>query len=182
MMAKQDRETAAPELVAAWPPLRRAAAMVGVAASSLSRRSDLVCERRGREERVRPAEVLRLARYYNRRSISIVASELLVFAYEQAPDYAPVVDLEIELTLGPAASNLDPEQFRSAVRADLPKALSAKIERAYRQSLANSESSSAPMTREHDLQLRSALHAGSFHRDSTTVSIDHNLESETSDG
>jgi hypothetical protein len=166
-----------PGLVAAWPPLRQAARMIGVAASSLSRRPDLTCERRGREQRVSPAEVLRLARYYKRRPLGKVASELLDFAYEHAPDQAAVVDQEIELTLGPDSSTLEPEQFLLAAQRGLPPSLYAEVERAWRRSLDASSSD-----RLGPFHLRPALRPPASRRDSVTQEKHIDLEPESSDG
>ena len=65
----------------AYPTLRAAAGMLGVAASTLSRRKDLRRLRRGeRDQALAPAEVLRLAAIYRRRSLNEIASELIELA------------------------------------------------------------------------------------------------------
>jgi len=55
--------------------------MLGVAASTLTRRNDLSSERRGERDRVlAPAEVLRLGAIYRKRSLDEVAKDLIEHA------------------------------------------------------------------------------------------------------
>lgn len=64
-----------------YPTMSQAARLLGVAASTLSRRADLAVEARGDRDLVLlPAEVLRLARVYRKRSINEVAADLIDLA------------------------------------------------------------------------------------------------------
>lgn len=61
--------------------MSQAAGMLGINASTLSRRPDVAAETRGyRDLALRPAEVLRLGRIYRRRSINEVAADLVYLA------------------------------------------------------------------------------------------------------
>jgi hypothetical protein len=126
------RDEVPPALLRAWPTLRGAADLVGVNASTISRRSDLRAESRGGELRIRPAEVLRLGAYFKRRPLDEIASDLLDFAYEQAPDSAGAVDEEIEAYLGPASGGPVVGSFLAEARRGLPPELFAEVERVYR--------------------------------------------------
>src|SRR5438874_12582321 len=62
----------------AYPNLTAAAEILGVSASTLSRRGDLATEHRGeRDIVIAPADVLRLAVIYRKRSLNDVAQALL---------------------------------------------------------------------------------------------------------
>lgn len=80
-----------------YPTLSGAAKMLGISTSTLSRRPDLVTEARGARDKVlRPAEVMRLAVVYRKRSLNEVAADLLVHTRANAPELATAVDEEIE--------------------------------------------------------------------------------------
>jgi hypothetical protein len=85
----------------AYPTLTEAARLLGVSASTLSRRNDVVCERMGeRDKRVPAGEVLRLAVVYRKRSLGEVAADLIGRARERSPRDAEHVQEEIEHALG----------------------------------------------------------------------------------
>jgi len=85
------------ESLQARPNIRAAAQMLGVSASTLSRRPDRTAERRGERDRVlSPAEVLRLASVFRRRSVNDVAQALLDHVSATAPDEVTRVEEEIE--------------------------------------------------------------------------------------
>src|SRR2546423_14929571 len=80
-----------------YPNLSKAAEMLGVSASTLSRRDDLAAEPRGERDRVVPAtEVLRLAAIYRRRSLNDTAQSLLEFAEKASKEEATRVEQEVE--------------------------------------------------------------------------------------
>jgi hypothetical protein len=85
------------ESLQARPNIRAAAQMLGVSASTLSRRPDRTAERRGERDRVlSPAEVLRLASVFRRRSVNDVAQALLDHVSATAPNEVTRVEEEIE--------------------------------------------------------------------------------------
>lgn len=85
------------ESLQAYPNIRAAAQMLGVSASTLSRRADRTAERRGERDRVLPpAEVLRLASVFRRRSVNDIAQALLDHARATAPDEVTRVEEDIE--------------------------------------------------------------------------------------
>jgi hypothetical protein len=81
----------------AYPTLTEAARLLGVSASTLSRRNDLVVERMGeRDKRVPAGEVMRLAVVYRKRSLGEVAADLIARARAHSPQHAEHVQEEIE--------------------------------------------------------------------------------------
>jgi hypothetical protein len=81
----------------AYPTLTEAARLLGVSASTLSRRNDLVVERMGeRDKRVSAGEVMRLAVVYRKRSLGEVAADLIARARAHSPRHAEHVQEEIE--------------------------------------------------------------------------------------
>jgi hypothetical protein len=81
----------------AYPTLTEAARLLGVSASTLSRRDDLVCERMGeRDKRVPAGEVMRLAAVYHKRAVGEVAADLITRTREHSPQHAEHVQEEIE--------------------------------------------------------------------------------------
>jgi hypothetical protein len=93
----QAREASETRSLNAYPNIRAAAGMLGVAASTLSRRTDVQSHARGERDRVLLAEeVLRLASIFRKRSINDVAQDLIDHAQRQAPDEAATVEEEIE--------------------------------------------------------------------------------------
>jgi len=81
----------------AYPTLSEAARLLGVSASTLSRREDLICERMGeRDKRITASEVMRLAAIYRKRSVGEVAADLIVCARNNSPAFVEYVQDEIE--------------------------------------------------------------------------------------
>jgi len=79
-----------------WPSLRSAAAIVGVNASTLSRR-DVPTARAGSEQRVAPVAVMELGDHYRRRPIGEVAAELVEVARVGARGLGEVEQVEREV-------------------------------------------------------------------------------------
>jgi hypothetical protein len=117
-----------------YPTMSQAAALLGVSASTLSRRQDLACERMGeRDKRVPVAEVLRLAAIYRKRSINEVAADLLRHVRERDPSHIEQVEEEIErffVQLAAPAASAD--RFLSEAKRALPEKLYLEVERVYR--------------------------------------------------
>jgi hypothetical protein len=93
------------ESLAPYPSLTQAARMLGVATSTLSRRADVVIEKRGdRDQVLRPAEVLRLQRIYRTRGMSLVIDDLIALASLQGEGGR--VREECAAALNPSSSGL----------------------------------------------------------------------------
>lgn len=133
--ALRTREKRVPAgLLAAYPTLRQAARMIGVHASSLSRR-DLPVAHAGREARLSPRLVLELAAHYRRRDEYEVGGALVDYALAHAPDHVGEIEAEIERYFqetGERDASLDSERFLEEARRHLSPALYAQVERAYR--------------------------------------------------
>ena len=133
--APRTREERVPVgLLAAYPTLRQAARMIGVHASSLSRR-DLPVQHAGREARLSPRLVLELAAHYRRRDEYEVGGALVDYALAHAPDRVGEIEAEIEHYFEETSARdapLDHENFLAEARRHLPPALYAQVERAYR--------------------------------------------------
>ena len=115
--------------VEGYPSLRRAAELVGVSASTLSRRDDILVVAAGRETRVPAAEVLRLAALYGRRRMSRVAAELVEYA--AATDARVSIAREVDDALARHAQTPEvpaPQAFLDEARRLLPAPLVAQIE------------------------------------------------------
>lgn len=120
-----------PRIISAYPTLRAAAEILGVNASMLSRLPNLETEARGSQRRLSPRVMIELARFYRRRAIGEIASDLLDYAYDHAPDYATQIDEAIEVAIGPTTSALDARGFLAEAKRALPTALYAEVKRVY---------------------------------------------------
>jgi hypothetical protein len=120
----------------AYPTLTEVARLLGVSASTLSRRGDLVCERMGkRDKRITATEVMRLAALYRKRSLGEVATGLVHHAHEHAPQHEGHVREEIERFFEqrePAV--VSPDQFLAEAERALPVELYEQVRRVYRAS------------------------------------------------
>jgi hypothetical protein len=124
----EDRITA----LQGWPSLRRSAEILSVDVSSLSR-SHVPTEACGREKRVAPADVIGLAGYYKRRSLSEVAAALIDHALQNADaDAVEAVELEVEAALRERRPPTDARHagWLEEARRALPAHLFAEVEAA----------------------------------------------------
>lgn len=114
----------------AYPNISTAAKIVGVAASTLSRRQDLRLERRGDRDRVlSAAEVLRLAVIYRKRSLNDVAQGLIDHAQKASPDEADRVEGEVDdFFEGRTISEDDRRKLLALARRLLPESLYRDVE------------------------------------------------------
>ena len=114
----------------AYPNIRAAAKIIDVSASTLSRRADLVAERRGERDRVLPAtEVLRLAAVYRKRSLNDVAQDLINHAAETSPEEAARVEEEVEAFFEDRVISEDRrDEFLALARRLLPASLYKQVE------------------------------------------------------
>jgi hypothetical protein len=115
----------------AYPTLSAAAKMLGLAASTLSRRKDVPIEHRGPRDRVLPpAQVLQLGTEYRKRSLNEVALALIAYAREHAIDEADRVEEEVERFFEDRSSDgASQESFLEQARRYLPDQLYAEVER-----------------------------------------------------
>lgn len=117
------------ESLQAYPNISAAAQMLGVSASTLSRRADCNAERRGERDRVLPpAEVLRLASVFRRRSVNDVAQALLDHARATASDEVARVEEEIEGFFEAHTVAEQREELRRLARQLLPPSLREQID------------------------------------------------------
>lgn len=117
----------------AYPTLTEAARLLGVSASTLSRRDDLVVEQMGeRDKRIPAGEVMRLAVVYRKRSLGEVSADLIARARESTPQHAEHVQEEVErfFEQGEPPVLLDGAFLAEAERA-LPAELYEQVRRVY---------------------------------------------------
>ena len=116
----------------AYPNITAAARILGVDASTLSRRKDLEVQQRGERDRVLSAsEVMRLAVVYRKRSINEVAQELVEHARRNAPDDVERVEEEIEAFVDGLSTQSKPyDSFLAEARKRLPGKLYGEVEKA----------------------------------------------------
>jgi hypothetical protein len=120
----------------AYPTLSEAAGLLGVSASTLSRRDDLVCERMGeRDKRIPVGEVMRLAVVYRKRSLGEVTAGLIAHARESSPRNAEHVQEEVERFFEQREpSVLSDGAFLAKAKRALPAELYEQVRRVYRAS------------------------------------------------
>jgi hypothetical protein len=123
------RSADSPESLQPYPNIRAAAEILGVSASTLSRRQDLVSERRGERDLVlAPAEVLRLAAVYRKRSLNDVAQDLLEHAGASGPDEQRRVEEEIEAFFEANTISSQRQELLRLARRMLPPELREQVE------------------------------------------------------
>jgi hypothetical protein len=120
----------------AYPTLTEAAGLLGVSASTLSRRDDLVVERMGeRDKRVPAGEVMRLASVYRKRSLGEVAADLIGRARESSPQYVEHVQEEVERFFEKSMPAVRSEsEFLAEAERALPADLYEQVRRVYQAS------------------------------------------------
>jgi hypothetical protein len=117
----------------AYPTLTEAARLLGVSASTLSRRNDLVVERMGeRDKRIPAGEVMRLAVVYRKRSLGEVAADLIGRARESSPQHAEHVQEEVERFFEQSMPSARSEsEFLAEAERALPAHLYEQVRRVY---------------------------------------------------
>jgi hypothetical protein len=120
----------------AYPTLTETARLLGVSASTLSRRDDLVAERMGeRDKRVPAGEAMRLAAVYRKRSLGEVAADLIARAREHSPQHTEHVQEEIERFFEQSEPPVLPDgAFLTEAERALPTELYEQVRRVYRAS------------------------------------------------
>lgn len=117
------------ESLQAYPNIRVAADILGVSASTLSRRADRTTARRGERDRVLPpSEVLRLASVFRRRSVNDVSQALLDHARSTAPEDVARVEEEIERFFEAHTGSDERDELRDLARRMLPPSLCERID------------------------------------------------------
>jgi len=113
------------------PNLSTAARMIGVDASTISRRKDLRVESRGDRDKVlRPTEVMRLAAIYRQRSLNDVAQDLIEHARVADAEAARAVEAELEGFFERRSAPRRREDFLGLARQLLPAQLYDQVESA----------------------------------------------------
>lgn len=124
--------TDATESLQAHPNIRKAAEMLDVAASTLSRRADLAREQRGERDLVlAPGEVLRLGAIYRRRSLNDIAQDLIDYAETVGVDDKLRVEAEVERFFEADTLVAEREELLRLARRRLPVALVEQIEASF---------------------------------------------------
>jgi hypothetical protein len=117
------------ESLQAHPNLRAAAEMLGVSASTLSRRADLAREQRGERDVVlAPGEVLRLGAIYRKRSLNELAQDLIDHAEELGPEERRRVEDEVDAYFEQNTVATESEELLYLARRRLPDEVVAVIE------------------------------------------------------
>ncbi len=111
------------ESLQAYPNITMAATMLGVSPATVSRRKDLVRERRGeRELALAPVEVMRLAAIYRKRSLNEVAQALVDYAEQHALEQVEKVEEEIENFIAARREPpADRQEFLASAKQLLPR-------------------------------------------------------------
>ncbi len=121
------------ESLHAYPTLRAVAGFLGVAPSTLSRRSDLRSLSRGERDQVlMPEEVMRLAVIYRKRSLNEVAADLIDHAARSGADEAERTEAAVEAFFEARTQRDSAEEFLAQARRHLPVDLYAEVERTVR--------------------------------------------------
>jgi hypothetical protein len=105
--------------------------MLGVATSTLSRRTDLSSEARGERDQVlAPQEVMRLAAIYRKRSLNDIAQDLIDHARATSAQEAGQVESAVEAFFeGRIISTQEREEFLKLAQRLLPEGLLRDVER-----------------------------------------------------
>ncbi len=118
----------------AYPTLSEAATMVGVRPATLSRLPDLeYIKAGGRDHRIPPAEVIRLAQHFRRRSIDEVAFDLVEYCQAHAPAAEGAVAMDVDeavTAIYRAAPKPSIEAFLRDARRYLPSSLFSQVAKA----------------------------------------------------
>jgi hypothetical protein len=114
----------------AHPNIKTAARIIGVSPSTISRRNDLSIEERGEREKVlSPTTVMTLAVRYRKRSLNEVATELITYARERAPEESERVEEEVDTFVAELGSppHRDNEAFLAMAKEYLPRELFTEV-------------------------------------------------------
>jgi hypothetical protein len=129
--APADKTTAPVHL--GYPSLRKAAEILGVNVSSLSRRELDVVEM-GAQKRLAARAVMQEAAYFNRRNSNEVAADLVELAEDQCPEVVDAIEEEITEYMQDreASTGLRPDaDWLAEAEAFLPRALFERVRRVY---------------------------------------------------
>lgn len=116
-----------------YPTLSGAAEILGVSASTLSRRDDVEgCQMGQRDLRLPASEVMRLAYEYRRRSVNEVALDLIDRAAAVSNEGGKQVEKEIDYYVaGRAPSRISRGEFLREAERSLPPEIYREVERVY---------------------------------------------------
>jgi hypothetical protein len=117
-----------------YPTLSEAAEMIGVTASTLSRKPGLGFITAGdRDHRIPGAEVIRWAEHFKRRAVDEVAFDVVAYARRRAPKYVKAVTSEVDSAVAglyAAAPATKTSAFIADAKRFLPKQLYDAVARA----------------------------------------------------
>jgi hypothetical protein len=118
------------ESLRAFPTLSAAAEMIGIATSTLTRRADCHPLPRGaRDQVLPPAEVLRLAAVYRKRSLNEVAADLIDLAGRTGDEDAARVEDAVDAFFAGRVQTDSATEFLAQAKRYLPQALYAEVEK-----------------------------------------------------
>lgn len=120
-----------------YPNLTEAARLLAVSLASLSRQQVDGVPMGGKEIRLPPREVLRLADFFKRRPVSDVAGELVerAFAVDETVGQAVLDEVDAVLSARPSLRPSTGTDFLAEARRVLPRRLYAQVAKYYRASV-----------------------------------------------
>ncbi len=122
------------ESLRAYPTLSAAARMIGVSPSTLSRRDDCEPLQRGSRDHVLPpAEVMRLAAIYRKRSLNEVAADLIDLGAAQGPEDADHIEDAVEAFFAGRSRGDSVEEFLAQAKRHLPSKLYQEVRKTVRE-------------------------------------------------
>ena len=114
--------------------LSATAKLIGVATTTLSRRADCQPQARGARDLVlSPAEVMRFAAIYRKRSLNEVAAELISRAAALSAEDGERVEAAVEAFFAGQSQKESAAEFLAQARRHLPDELYAKVKRSVRE-------------------------------------------------
>jgi hypothetical protein len=119
-----------------YPSLRKAAEIVGVNVSSLSRRDLDVIEMGAQQKKLSARTAMEEAAYFNRRDRNEVAADLVELAEDQCPEVVDAIEEEITEYMQDreAGTGLRPDaDWLAEAEAFLPRDLFERVRRVYEQ-------------------------------------------------
>ena len=116
------------ESLHAYPTLSAAARLIGIATSTLSRREDCNPIPRGTRDRVLPpAEVMRFAAIYRKRSLNEVAADLIDEAAAHGSDEAARTEEAVEAFFAGRSRGESVDEFLAQAKRYLPQELYTQV-------------------------------------------------------
>ncbi|MCW2982945.1 MAG: hypothetical protein JWR63_515 [Conexibacter sp.] len=122
------------ESLRAYPTMSAAARMIGVSPSTLSRRDDCEPLQRGSRDHVLPpAEVMRLAAIYRKRSLNEVAADLVALGAQHGPQDHDRVEDAVEAFFAGRSRSESVDEFLAQAKRHLPSKLYQEVRKTVRE-------------------------------------------------